>query len=128
MEKMNADHQKFEKKANVDQAAIMKRAEQAEAKLEAALQELSGLKKHISNMTQAIFGSRVANLQDDCIMKLKAVYTFTEKLYTGSMMTMKAVMGNKEPIKSIKNMLGCLSTLPPQVDELKRSTADNPQV
>ena len=36
---------------------------------------------------------------------------------------MKAVMGNKEPIKSIKNMLGFLLTLPPQVDELKRSAA-----
>ena len=56
MEKMKADHQKFEKKANADQAAILKRVEQAEAKLEAALQELSGLKKHVSNMTQAIFG------------------------------------------------------------------------
>ena len=56
MEKMKADHQKFEKKANADQAAILKRAEQAEAKLEAVLQELSGLKKHVSNMTQSIFG------------------------------------------------------------------------
>ncbi|KAI5006014.1 hypothetical protein ZWY2020_033257 [Hordeum vulgare] len=38
-------------------------------------------------------------------------------------MTMKAVMGDKEPIKSIKYMLGCLSTLPPQIEELKRSSA-----
>ena len=57
MEKMKANHQKLEKKAHVDQAAIVKRAEQSEDKLEAALQELSGLKKHISNMTQAIFGN-----------------------------------------------------------------------
>ncbi|KAI5008361.1 hypothetical protein ZWY2020_009409 [Hordeum vulgare] len=39
------------------------------------------------------------------------------------MMTMKVVMGNKEPIKPIKHMVGCLSTLPPQVEELKRSAA-----
>ncbi|KAI5012372.1 hypothetical protein ZWY2020_024506 [Hordeum vulgare] len=38
-------------------------------------------------------------------------------------MTMKAVMGNKEPVKSIKHMLGCLSTLPPQIEELNRSVA-----
>ena len=58
MVKMKPDHQKFEKKVNDDQAAILKRAEQAEAKLEAAPQELSGLKKHVSNMTQAIFGKK----------------------------------------------------------------------
>ncbi|KAI4979966.1 hypothetical protein ZWY2020_016719 [Hordeum vulgare] len=123
MEKMKVDHQKLEKKGNDAQAAILKCAEQAEAKLEAALQELSGLKKHVSNMTQAIFGPRAANLQSDCILKLKVVYTFIEQLYTGSMMAIRAMMGNKEPIKSIKNMLGCLSTLPPQVDKLKRSAA-----
>ncbi|KAI4997497.1 hypothetical protein ZWY2020_052839 [Hordeum vulgare] len=53
LEKMKADHQKLEKKAKADQAAILKRAEE---KLEAAQQELSGLKKHISNMTVAMFG------------------------------------------------------------------------
>lgn len=53
---MKADHQKLEKKAKADQAALLKRAEQAEEKLEAAQQELSGLKKHISNMTVAMFG------------------------------------------------------------------------
>ncbi|KAI4981573.1 hypothetical protein ZWY2020_022065 [Hordeum vulgare] len=73
--------------------------------------------------TVIITGPRAANLQDDCILKLKAIYTFTEQLYTRSMLTMKAVMGNKEPIKSTKNMLGCLSMLPPQVEELKRSAA-----
>ena len=51
------------------------------------------------------------------------IYTLTEQLYVGSMLTMKAVMGTKEPITSIKNMLGCLSTLPPQIGELTRSAA-----
>lgn len=123
MEKMKAEHQKFEKKAHVEQAAILKRAQQAEEKLEAALQELFGFKHHISNMIQAIFGPRAATLQNDCILKLKAIYTFTEQLYTGGMMTMKAVMGNREPIKSIKHMLACLPTLPPQIEELKRPAA-----
>ena len=56
LEKMKADQEKFEKKANADQAAILKRAEQAEEKLKAAQQELTGLKKHVSNMTVAMFG------------------------------------------------------------------------
>ena len=54
---------------------------------------------------------------------LKAIYTLTEQLYTGSVLTVKAVMGAKEPITSIKKMLVCLSTLPPQIDELTRSAA-----
>ena len=58
LEKMKADQNFFEKKAKADQAAILKRAEQAEEKLEAAQQELTGLKKHVSNMTVAMFGKR----------------------------------------------------------------------
>ncbi|KAI5016698.1 hypothetical protein ZWY2020_006549 [Hordeum vulgare] len=109
MEKLKATN----KKSQADQATVLKRAEMGETKLEAVQQELAGLKKHISNMTQAIFGPRAANLQDDCILRLKAIYTLTEQLYTGSVLTVKAVMGAKEPITSIKKMLGCLSTLPP---------------
>ncbi|KAI5013561.1 hypothetical protein ZWY2020_037074 [Hordeum vulgare] len=86
LEKMKADQEKFDKKANADQATILKRAEQAEEKLKAAQQELTGLKKHVSNMTVAMF-----------------------------------VMGSKEPTMTIKKMLSFLSTLPPQVEELKRS-------
>ncbi|KAI5020703.1 hypothetical protein ZWY2020_045591 [Hordeum vulgare] len=119
MEKLKA----ATKKAQADQAAALKRAEKAETRLEAMQQELTGLKQHISNMAQAIFGLRAANLQDDCILKLKVIYTLTEQLYTGSVLTMKVVMGAKEPITSIKKMLGCLSTLPPQIDELTRSAA-----
>ena len=44
LEKMKANQEKFEKKANADQAAILKRAEQAEEKLKAAQQELTSLK------------------------------------------------------------------------------------
>lgn len=54
---------------------------------------------------------------------LKAIYTLTKQLYIGSVLTVKAVMGAKETITSIKKMLGCLSTLPPQIGELTRSAA-----
>ena len=50
-------------KAQADQNAALKRAEKAEAKLATVQQELSGLKRHISNMTQAIFGKSYLNLQ-----------------------------------------------------------------
>ena len=46
------------KKAQADQDAVVKRAEKAEAKLETVQQELVGLKQHISNMAQAIFGKK----------------------------------------------------------------------
>ncbi|KAI5008166.1 hypothetical protein ZWY2020_009214 [Hordeum vulgare] len=111
------------KRAQADQDAAIKRAEKAEARLATVQQELSGLKHHISNMTQAVFGPRAANLQEDCVLMLKAIYTLTEQLYTGSVLTVKAVMGAKEPITSIKKVLGCLSTLPPQIGELTRSAA-----
>ncbi|KAI4996695.1 hypothetical protein ZWY2020_052037 [Hordeum vulgare] len=119
MEKLKADL----KRAQADQYALIKREEKVEAKLDTVQQELSGLKRHISNMGQAVFGPRAANLQDDCVLMLKAIYTFTEQLYTGCVLTVKAVMGANETITSIKKMLGSLSTLPPQIGELARSAA-----
>ena len=44
------------KKAQADQDVVVKRAEKAEAKLETVQQELAGLKRHISDMAQAVFG------------------------------------------------------------------------
>ncbi|KAI5008436.1 hypothetical protein ZWY2020_009484 [Hordeum vulgare] len=51
MEKLKADL----KRAQADQDALTKRAEKAEAKLDTVQQDLSGLKRHISNMAQAVF-------------------------------------------------------------------------
>ena len=59
LEKLKAELEK----AQSDQNAALKRAEKAEAKLVTVQQELSGLKRHISNMTQAIFGKSYLNLQ-----------------------------------------------------------------
>ena len=54
---------------------------------------------------------------------MRAIYTFAEQLYTGGVLSIKAVMGSKGPMMTIKQMLGFLSTLPPQIEELKRSAA-----
>ena len=58
MEKLKADL----KRAQADQDAATKRAEKAEAKLATVQQELSGLKRHISNMAQAVFGKILKTL------------------------------------------------------------------
>ena len=50
------------KEAQAEQNAALKRAEKAEARLATVQQELSGLKRHISNMTQAVFGKLYLNL------------------------------------------------------------------
>ncbi|KAI4975311.1 hypothetical protein ZWY2020_048918 [Hordeum vulgare] len=55
--------------------------------------------------------------------KLRAIYTFAEQLYMGGVLSIKGAMGSKGQIMTIKQMLGFLSTLPPQVEELKRSAA-----
>ena len=52
MEKLKADL----KRAQADQDALIKRAEKVDAKLDTVQQELSGLKRYISNTAQAVFG------------------------------------------------------------------------
>ena len=52
----------FDLQEQAEQNAALKRAEKAEARLATVQQELSGLKRHISNMTQAIFGKFYLNL------------------------------------------------------------------
>ena len=66
MEKLKADL----KRAQADQDGATTRAEKAEAKLAIVQQELSGLKRHISNMAQAVFGK---------ILKLLISLFFTNK-------------------------------------------------
>ena len=52
LEKLKAELERTQ----ADHSAVLTRAEKEEAKLATVQKELSGLKRHISNMTQAIFG------------------------------------------------------------------------
>lgn len=70
-----------------------------------------------------IAGSRSINLCQDPRVKLKAVYTFLEQLYAGSLFTIMSVMGHKEPPRFIRDVLKQLSTMPGQIEELKKSAA-----
>ncbi|KAE8802870.1 hypothetical protein D1007_21408 [Hordeum vulgare] len=67
-------------------------------------------------------GHRTRKLQDNCLLKLKATYVLIEHLYTGSLSTIRAVAGNKEPVKLIKDMLEFLYN-PKLIEELKRLVA-----
>ena len=56
LEKTQADFAAFKKTAESEQAALTKRADDAEGRLKVASEELQTLKRHISRMTSAIFG------------------------------------------------------------------------
>lgn len=56
-------------------------------------------------------------------IKLKAIYTLVEQLYTGAQRTIAAAMHKKHPPTLIKETLEKLSVLPQRIDNLKRASA-----
>jgi len=68
-------------------------------------------------------GQRTRQLPDDSLLKLKALYAFTEQLYAGSLFTIRDVFGEKGISKLIKDVLKYLSTVPKHFEEMKRSAA-----
>ena len=56
-------------------------------------------------------------------VKLKAVYTHVEQLYTGAKRAIAAAMHKKQPPYLIKEVLERLSLIPQRMGELKRSAA-----
>ena len=57
-------------------------------------------------------GTRIAHLGSDMQMKLKAVYTLIEQLYTGAQRVICAVSYNKPAPTLIKDTLAKLSMTP----------------
>ena len=70
-----------------------------------------------------LVGEWSRQLLDDSLLKLKALYSLTEQLYAGSLFTIKAVMTEKGVPKFMKGVLEVISTIPKQIEELKRSVA-----
>ncbi|KAE8798634.1 hypothetical protein D1007_26122 [Hordeum vulgare] len=69
-------------------------------------------------------GPRSTTLQDDSVLKLKAIYTLMEQLYAGGLLTIKAVWGgDKDPVKYIKDMLRQLSIIRQHIAEIRKSSA-----
>ena len=57
------------------------------------------------------------------LVKLKAIYCLTEKLYAGTLQTLVDVSVGKKPPPLMKTVLDHSSTVPKQVEELKLSAA-----
>lgn len=123
IEKLRKDFSANRTGWETEKAAILKKAEDAEAALKPVTDELSDLKHQINSMTAAIFGSRVSHLGSDMRMKLKAAYTLIEQLYTGAQRAISAATHKKQPPSLIKEVLEKLSVLPQRFEELKRSAA-----
>ena len=56
LEKVKADFEAYKQTGETKQAALLKRAEDAEGQLQPVTEELSNLKSHISRMIGAVFG------------------------------------------------------------------------
>ena len=112
-----------------EKTALTQHAEKAEAALEEVTTELTGLKNRLSQMVSAIFGKspcylpkvsiyhhnishnltncvnftgpRSRNLSRDTVVKLKAVYTLVEQLYTRAQRTLATV----SPVNQGPNLL-----------------------
>ena len=68
-------------------------------------------------------GPRSSNPNQDMLVKLKAVYTLVEQLYTGAQRALATISPtNQAPILLI-DVLKRLSMLPARIDEMKRSSA-----
>ncbi|XBH57718.1 hypothetical protein VPH35_079269 [Triticum aestivum] len=106
-----------------EKTALVTRAEQAEKALTEKTAELSGLKRQVSQMVAAIFGSRSANLNESVVTKLKAVYTLVEQLYTGSQRALAVVALSNEVPTHLAEVLRRLAVLPQRIQELRRASA-----
>jgi hypothetical protein len=57
------------------------------------------------------------------LLKIKAIYSLTEQLYSGTLRSLVALGWNKKPPSQIKTVLDHLSTFPGQIEEMKLSAA-----
>ena len=74
-------------------------------------------------MLNFLAGERSRQLSSDSLLKLKAVYSLAEQLYYRTLCTIKVMLTKKSIPKHMKGVIELLSTLPKQIEELKRSSA-----
>ena len=68
-------------------------------------------------------GPRSRNLNQDMLVKLKAVYTLVEQLYTGAQRALATISPTNQAPTLLIDVLKKLSVLPARMDEMKRSSA-----
>ena len=64
-------------------------------------------------------GPRSTNLKQNTVIKLKAVYTLVEQLYTGTQRSLAVISHNKQPPALIQDVLDKLSVMPKIIEEIK---------
>ena len=77
---------------------------------------------HLTNCVN-FAGPRSSNLSQDTLVKLKAVYTLVEQLYTGAQRTLATISPMNEGPNLLSDVLKKLSILPTRFQEIKRSCA-----
>ena len=68
-------------------------------------------------------GPRSKNLSQDHVIKLKAVYTLVEQLYTGAQRALSTISPANQGPNQLSDVLKKLSILPARFQEVKRSCA-----
>ena len=64
-------------------------------------------------------GPRSTNLKQNTVIKLKAVYTLVEQLYTGSQRALAVVSLSNDVPYLLQDILKWLAVLPQQIQELR---------
>ena len=68
-------------------------------------------------------GPRSTNLKQNMVIKLKAVYTLVEQLYTGSQRALAVVALSNDVPYLLQDVLKRLAVLPQRIQELRRASA-----
>ena len=68
-------------------------------------------------------GPRSSNLGQEMLVKLIAVYTLVEQLYTGTQRTLATISPTNQAPTLLSDVLKKLSVLPARIEEIKRSSA-----
>ena len=68
-------------------------------------------------------GPRSTNLKQNMLIKLKAVYTLVEQLYSGSQRALAVVALSNTPPRLLQDVLKHLAVLPQRIQDLRRASA-----
>ncbi|XP_044432384.1 uncharacterized protein [Triticum aestivum] len=74
-------------------------------------------------MVSAIFSPRSTNLKENMMIKLKALYTLVEQLYSGSQRALAVVALSNTTPRLLQDVLRHLSVLAQRIQDLRRASA-----
>ncbi|XP_044414751.1 uncharacterized protein [Triticum aestivum] len=118
MEQLKDDFKTERTNWETEKAALLKRAEEAEAALKLVEEELTGLKHQVNTVTAAVFGTRIAHLGTDMQMKLKAAYTLIEQFHRGRRASVNGADGHGAAIRQLPDAYKTCPAAPRTLDRL----------